>query len=181
MRAQPRAVTISAADVVVTGPEGYCIDKRSLTQHDEGSFVLLAGCESLSRGRRVPGQQEPMLLTVSVSGTPGVVGDAGLLKDFFRSEAGREALSRDGDADTVEILEMFSRDKAFILHARDTSSGLGEGLRADYWRAFAEVNDHIVTASAMAFGDTPVSDDAALSTLRQFVSRIREATAARTQ
>ncbi len=176
-RSQPRAVMVTDADVVVAGPKGYCIDRRSLTEHDDGSFVLLASCHSLARGRRVQNQPEPLLLTASVSGVPGAVGEASLLKRFFGSDTGRQALSRDGRADTVEVLQMFRRGEAFVLHARDTSSGLGEGLREDYWRAFIEVNDHIVTASAIAFRDAAVSDDDALDVLGRFLDQIRSASA----
>ena len=180
-RAQPRSVTVTDANVVVAGPRGYCVDRRSLTRHNDGSFVLLASCESLARGRRVQNLPEPMLLTASVSGVPGAVGEEALLKRFFASDEGRAALSRDGQATTVEILDMFGRDDAFILHARDTSSGLSEGLRADYWRAFTVVNEHIVTASAMAFRDEPVSDEQTLDVLDRFLERIRVASQTRVQ
>ncbi|GGE52721.1 hypothetical protein [Actibacterium pelagium] len=177
-RSLPRAVSVTDANVVVTGPSGYCIDQRSVTEQDQGSFVLLASCDSLARGRRVQNQSEPLLLTASVSGVPGVVGDASVLKQFFTSEQGRQALSRDGRASTVEVLHMFRRDEAFILHARDTSSGLGDGLSEDYWRAFIEVKNHIVTASAIPFQSAPVSDDEALSVLSAFLKRIRGASGA---
>jgi hypothetical protein len=172
---------VTEANVVVTGPAGYCIDRRSVSERDQGSFVLLASCDSLARGRRAQNQSEPLLLTASVSGVPGVVGDTAVLKQFFASKSGRQALSRDGRESTVEVLQMFRRGDAFILHARDTSSGLGDGLRQDYWRAFVEVKDHIVTASAIPFQNEPVSDDEALSVLSSFLERIHSASGTSTQ
>jgi len=59
-----KAVALFQGDVVVAGPEGYCVDRGSVRQRAKGSFVLLASCESLSgkRGRNVP----PAVMTVSV-------------------------------------------------------------------------------------------------------------------
>ncbi len=59
-----KAVSLFQGDVVVAGPEGYCVDRDSVKQRAKGSFVLLASCESLSgkRGRNVP----PAVMTVSV-------------------------------------------------------------------------------------------------------------------
>lgn len=59
-----RTVSLYDGEVVVRGPDGYCIDRKSMRKSKSNGFVLLASCESLSgvRGHEV----EPVIMTLAV-------------------------------------------------------------------------------------------------------------------
>ncbi len=178
----PQRLSVAGGTVVVAGPEGYCIDRPASRDSDATAFVLLAGCAAVTRKPYAPRPRVPALLTASVTGDVpagrGLAGQAARMKGFFASAEGRAALARDGRAESVEIIEMFARDGAFFIHARDSSAGTGPGLGPEYWRAIFEVNGRMVTASVAAFANRPISDDAGQATLGLFVARIRAESAA---
>lgn len=180
-RKAPEAVRVAGESVVVAGPPGYCIDSAASGERAAGAFVLLGSCASLSRDASLPHPSEPGVLTVTVS--PGEIGPGTVspllseLEAFFRTDPGRAALSRDGRAASVAILETRIEDGALFLHARDASSPR-RGIAEDYWRALFGVNRRLVTLSVNGFSAAPLSDRAGLSTLDAFAARIRAANGA---
>jgi hypothetical protein len=181
-RNAPEKLSVARGAVVVAGPKGYCVDRPASRDAEATSFVLLAGCAALTRKSNAPRPRVPALLTASVTGEVpagiGLAGQAGRMKSFFASDEGRAALARDGRAESVEILQMFTRDGAFLLHVRDSSAEDDPALGPEYWRAIFEVNGRMVTASVAAFANRPMSDDAGQATLSLFVARIRAESAA---
>lgn len=63
---------IAGGDVVVAGPDGYCVDPTTLQSKAERGFAIIASCNILSNGRL--GDAVPAML---VSVTVGPRGDAG--------------------------------------------------------------------------------------------------------
>ncbi len=59
---------------------------------------------------------------------------------FFQSTAGRAALSRTGQAETVRILAASETGGAFLLHVAEANEG-------DYWRAVFGLSGRLVTLS----------------------------------
>lgn len=176
-RAAPQKVSVAGNTVVISGPYGFCVDDRAMRDSEDGAFVLMASCATITGGQDAPTPTAHVLLTASVAANPGPGGSAEdralVLAQYFSSEEGRAALARDGRAENVEIHQMFDRDDLFVLHASDRSAGLGAGLRNDYWRAIFDVNGRIVTASVVDFADAPVDDEMRLALLRDFAARIR--------
>ena len=182
-RNAPEKLSVAGGSVVVAGPKGYCVDRPAARDAEVASFVLLAGCAALTRNPNAPRPRVPALLTASVTGNvpagAGLTAQAARMKRFFASTDGRAALARDGRAESVEIIQMFTRDGAFLLHVRDRSAEGDSTLGPEYWRAIFEVSGRMVTASVAAFANRPMSDDAGQATLSLFVARIRaESTAA---
>jgi hypothetical protein len=181
VRAAPHQLRVAQGSVVISGPDGFCIDRSASRDDDEGAFVLLASCAALEGSPGAPRAPAPVLLTASVAPRPGSGGRpedrAALLSRYFSSDEGRAALARDGRAEHVAVDRMFARDGLFLIHARDRSAGLGPGLHDDYWRAIFEVNGRLVTASAVGIDKAPIGNDVVLSTLRQFADRIQDESA----
>ncbi len=179
-RRAPERLAVSGDAVIVAGPAGYCIDKGATRDGAETAFVLLASCAAITRNQSVPRPPVQALLTAFVTGRDGggdqVQDQARAFEAFFGSEAGRAALARNGQADSVRIIQMFQRDGAFFVHASDSSDGAGSRLKQDYWRAIFDVNGRTVSASVVAFKDHPISDDASLATLQEFSGTIRQET-----
>lgn len=175
----PPASMTAAGGVVVAGPRGYCIDRR-LTRTGEGnSFVVLGACSAFPFGTESP-PGRAAILTASVGGdvTSGAF-DPEVLEEFLRSDQGRATLSRVGQAGTVTIHEARQDPGALSLMIRDTAvTGDGPQVDPTYWRAVFLVRGHLVTATVMAFRDSPLSVDQGFFTLADFVGRIRAASVA---
>lgn len=66
-------VALAGGEVVVTGPQGYCIDPTTVRKRATRGFAMLAACQILSGGEK-GGWAEPVLMTVTV-GPRGASGD----------------------------------------------------------------------------------------------------------
>ncbi len=77
-RTRPRMPTplarigLAGGEVVVAGPEGYCIDPTTRQTSPERGFAVVASCSILSGGR-VGGDVRPMMLTVTVGARGGAL------------------------------------------------------------------------------------------------------------
>jgi len=170
------SLTVARGAVVVAGPRGYCIDRR-LTRTGEGeSFVVMGACSAFPFGTDNPvGQAAVLTATVGGEVTTGAF-DPDVVEGFLRSAQGRATLSRSGRAETVDIRQVRQDPAVLSLMIRDTTA-VGEGPPVDptYWRAIFLVRGHLVTATVMAFHDSPLSMDQGFFTLADFVNRIRAA------
>ncbi len=179
-RRAPASLLVAGGQVVVAGPDGYCVDKRATRKNPGSTFVLVASCAALSRRSNAAYPDTNALLTASISdrlaGGAPIHTQQKQLKDFFESDLGRAALAQDGDQTNVEIVQMFVRDDAFIIHARDQSKTQLAGLNQEYWRAVFDLNGKSVAASVVSIKGYPISDDAGLNTLLEFTNSIRSAT-----
>jgi len=162
-RMAPQSVTV-ADHVVVTAPDGYCVDARATRK----AFVLLASCASVTRKANAPQPFAPALLTVTVTpqgdGEPPIARQTASLKRFFGSDAGRAALARDGQAGSVDVIETTTRNGAFIIHLRDRSKNTAPGLSDQEWRAIFTVNGQMVAASVAGLAERSITSDAGLAT-----------------
>lgn len=124
-----RKVSLYEGDVVVGGPDGYCIDRRSIRRNKSGGFVLLASCESLSgvRGHEV----EPILMTVSV--LPDEAGDTRPgVAEIAASMAPHQVLAqREGKTLT-------------LVHFAGGGDGRLPGGDARHWRGASVLNGHLL-------------------------------------
>jgi hypothetical protein len=171
-----KTLSVAGHDVVIQGPPGFCIDESATESGYDTAFVLLGDCGVLAPSLQAPRPERRALLTASVSGaTEGSAGVADSLISmdrFFRSETGRAALSRSSDAASVQILETFQSEGMFFLRASDTSQNDLPGLGSEYWRAYFDIDDRIVSVSVMSFNDAPLSPDDGLDTATDFAGAI---------
>lgn len=133
---QTRAISVLGGAMTVAAPSGYCVDKASTRQQDDGAVVLIGRCNGRS------GSPPAVIsVTMGVAGSAGVMADGGTaLSAFFGSTAGRAALSRTGDAASVKILQAAKLDGAFALRIAEKDVG-------DYWRAVLGLSGRLVTVS----------------------------------
>lgn len=177
----PQSIRVADGKVAISGPEGYCIDETGSSLRDTGAFVLLGSCRAISRNPDDPHPGHPMVLTASVAPGNGAADVAALerLATFFASDAGRTALSRSQDADTVTLDQISHGDGALFLQVTDTSpNGLG-AVDDTYWRGLFQVNAHMVTVTATGFAGRPNSDQAGLRAVKSLSERILAANPAR--
>lgn len=177
----PAEIAVTSDLIVVTGPEGYCVDPTATRNSDDTGFVLLGNCAAIANSGRAGQPAVPAVLTAAVSARS----DGGRLADsmadldtFFRSEEGLRLISRTGDAATVTVLDTAVEGDVFFLHATDASAGAVDGVQSDYWRAYLDVGDRIATLSVLALEDRALSRDDSLFTLRAFVDAVQAANVA---
>lgn len=173
----PDSVTVAQGDVVIAGPQGYCIDKASSRLRGGAPFVLLASCSSVTGSAEAEQPGSPGLLTASVDRRMEAPPSAEALRAFLQSQAGQASLARDGNPDSVEILETNILKSALLVRIRDTSGGT-PGLSQTYWRGLLVLNDRLITVTAAAFEARPIASDTLKGKLVAFIARIRGETPA---
>lgn len=124
-----RSVTLYDGEVVVRGPDGYCIDRRSLRDRASQSFVMLASCESLSgvRGKEV----EPVIMTLTV--LPDRAGAS-------RPSANEIAASLPG----TQVLKAVEGDDLSLVHFASGGDQALAGKDPRHWRGAMSVNGHLI-------------------------------------
>ncbi|MEM8959803.1 MAG: hypothetical protein AAGC86_18565 [Pseudomonadota bacterium] len=162
--------------VTIKGPPGYCIDATSTRDRSDGVFVMLGDCARLySSGTESP--EISAVLTALVSGPSDQEQrpSPAQLERFFRSEAGRAALSLDGDAATVAIDQTRVAGDALLFLMRDASDARPEGLSDRSWRAVLTLRNRLVSLAVTAHLEEPLEDRDARRLLEQFVTSMRDA------
>lgn len=181
-RAAPQIIAVAGGSVVIGGPRGYCIDRAGSQPGGDTAFVLLGSCASIARNPTAPAPDFPGVLTASVTagGEAEPAGDAALrqLETYLAGPQGRALLARDGQAQSVDILETRREGGAVFVYLRDRSSNATPGLADTYWRGLFLLNWRLITVSAFGVTRRPLSTDTGLATTRAFVARIRRETEA---
>ena len=161
-----RMVELYDGEVVVRGPAGYCIDRKTLRRQSNAGFVLLASCESLSgvRGSEV----EPVVMTVSV-----LPDTAGLPRpspeDVARSLRGAEVLKAHEVGEVAMV--QFATGGAGILKEGDPR----------HWRGAMTLNGHLLGFALYARRGSDLAGDEGREMLSELARRIRSATPPRAQ
>ena len=177
LKPAPSRMAVSGGAVVIGGPQGYCVDSGASRDGQDAAFVLLGSCASISGSFNALRPKKPGVLTASVaSGQTDAETFAASFPSmarFLGSPAGRAALSRDGRAQSVTILQIASAGGVMYIHAQDRADAPGQDVDPDYWRALMAVNGRIVTLSVLALRDMPLTPEAKRSLLEGFVARVR--------
>lgn len=159
-----RKVAMYDGEVVVRGPAGYCIDKRTLRRSRNGGFALLASCESLSglRGHGV----EPLVMTMSVlPDAPGAT----------RPTASEIAATMT----PAQVIAAHETTDATLVHfASGGDDGL-EGGDARHWRGGMLVNGHLILLALYAREGSPMAGKDGRALLTDLARSVRRATPAR--
>ncbi len=152
-----KAVALFQGNVVVSGPEGYCVDRGSVKQRAQGSFVLLASCESLSgkRGRNVP----PAVMTVSV-----------LPRSDGASLPKPAELAR--GQTPVEVVE---RDDLSLVYLPAGGNVSVPGGDPKHWRGGMVLNGHTVGLAVYGFAGSATSGAAGRQLITGLAARLRRA------
>lgn len=168
-------VTVTQNRVKIAGPEGYCVDPTGTNDGTTSAFVLLGNCAAIPGSRRDAEPANPAILTALVGDNPGdaVATRLAEMDSYLRSDVGRTALSRSGDAGSVEVLDSFAQDDVLFMRARDTSTASDPAMSADYWRAFFDARGALVTLSVVGVKSSPLPPQTGLQTLQAFTALVR--------
>ncbi|WP_143710430.1 cation transport ATPase [Tabrizicola sp. TH137] len=161
-----RSVALLDGALIAAAPAGYCLAPGAGRRSGDGAVVLMGRCSAASTA-------EPAVLTLSVgpAGSAGAMtaGGAGLAA-YFTSAEGRAALSREGRAGDVVVLEAVGSGEAFLLHVRDRAVG-------DYWRAVTGIRGRLVTVSASRPDGEALAEGKGRALVEAAVAALRRANA----
>ncbi|MBY5972620.1 hypothetical protein KUV28_09695 [Ferrimonas balearica] len=150
----------AAGDVVIRGPEDYCIEGRSLKTRARGGFALLARCDILSGGE----MGDPValaLLTATV--TP------------YEGAELPPARQLAADFAEMDVLEVMDRDGVRLLHLGKGGNARVPAADPRQWRATFLLNGYAVSLAAYGPKDSSVAGAAGRPILLAMARAIRAA------
>lgn len=139
---------------VVAGADGWCVDETTLRSGSDTSVVVLGSCAALARNPKAPRPDVPGIVTVSVETQPGASPTVDDLTAFFGTETGRTVLAEDGQADSVEVLEVRVEEDVLYIRSRDSSAATG--ANSQNWRAVFMLAGRFVSVSLFGRADRPI-------------------------
>lgn len=157
----------------VAGADGWCIDESTSRSGGYTSVVVLGSCAALAKDADQPRPVIPGVFTISVESEAGSVPDSETLEKFFVSEAGRATLARNGDADSVAILDTRLEEGLLYLHASDESAG--PGTSKEIWRALFGLGGRFVAVSFYSRLEDEIGVEDGLAMLAAQVQELRAA------
>lgn len=174
----PRGVALMNGAVKLAGPAGYCVDMQAAEGGESSVFVLLASCAALNGTGPAPKQVAVLTASVVVGAPTSVPLEDRFpeMAGFFRSREGRAALSRAGDAGSVQVHTVTAVDDVMFLRITDAAASAGgQPVEPGYWRAIFALKGRIVTLSVLGLRDGPLEADDQRELLDSFVRAVRKA------
>lgn len=147
---------LARGKIVVSGPDGYCIDARTLRNSASGGFAAIASCNILSGGTQGP-FVEPVLVTVTVS----------------RADNGAPALEDLAAALQTELLQ--TRELSAIDAGQMATGGQSAfaGSAARHWRGAFVLDRHLIGIALYAPEGSPLLGAQGAAFLNTVSSRLR--------
>ena len=172
----PERIKVANGAVIMAGPAGYCIDTSASRDGKQGAFVLFGSCASLSDSPKGKRPQIPAILMATVasrdSNSTPFRATFRAMANFLSSPAGRAALSRNGRAESVKIMQIIAAGDVLYIHASDKAPAKGQNVEAEYWRALISVKDKLITLTVLGLKDHPLASEVKHDLLREFAAKI---------
>jgi hypothetical protein len=147
---------LAGGQVVVSGPQGYCIDASTLRSSARGGFAAIASCNILTGGNAGV-IVEPVLMTVAVS---PATGPAPSLTDL---------------ASALQTTLLENRELSAVAAGQMATGGATafEGADPRHWRGTFLIGDKLVGLALYAPVDSPLVGMQGAAFLNTVSSRIR--------
>ncbi|MEM7753713.1 MAG: hypothetical protein AAF230_09880 [Pseudomonadota bacterium] len=158
---------------VVAGADGWCIDDATSLPGGATTVVVLGSCAAISGDGLQARPDVPGVLTISVEAEGGGLPDSETLANFFASDAGRATLARNGEAESVAILDSVREEGLLYLHASDES--VLPGASNEIWRALFGLDGRFVAVSFYSRLEDGIDAEDGLATLAAQVEQLRQA------
>lgn len=156
-------MSLFGGSVIVTGPEGFCVDPRA--SQPRSGFVIFANCGVLG-GETTVSSGAVITLTVGNAGTALVAGNEDALGTLLRSSA--ESLLGAGGA----VQEIESRAGVVEALVEATPPAALGALEPTHWRGFVDLRGRLVTIAVYGIEAAPLSVDRGKTLLNQTVVRL---------
>lgn len=168
-------MVLEKSGLALAGPPGYCVDRSSVRERDEGIFALLGSCASVSGRANQPKPHSPGLISISLgpalSLQESVTGE--MLASFVKSDRGSAAIAADRPVSHFRTLETRQQGAVSFVFVEDGTIHPDSGLEKTHWRAVFFVGDRIATSSIYSYANAPMSKAAGLAALSAFSQRMK--------
>ena len=171
----PAPVARLASGIVVTGPQGYCVDPE-ISRPARG-FAFLAACAALDPASEVAAPGALALITVQ-SGAPRsatVRGSETAFRDFLRTEEGTALLGAGDIGGPVALLSSDVSENTVAVYTRNRAPGAIAGTQAESWRLFTDLGDRVVTVTVRGIAEAPLSRTGSRDLLETTLRALRAA------
>ncbi len=148
---------LSAGDVALVAPQGYCIDRRAL----RAAFALLGRCDALGQPEATASLGRP-LGAITVSLTP------------FDPEAPLPSAAENAAALELSAVSSATERSDYLLF-RATGPVPTEGFAAQHWRAVTRVRGHLVGLAFYAPAEAGGVGPEERAVLRDLIALIQKA------
>jgi hypothetical protein len=154
----------------IAAPPGFCLAEGAVARQRGSDFAAFAPC--------TPGSAAMAVLSATV-GAPGSAQpiEARTMAAFVSSPAGRSALSRARNAQSVTVHEVLAVDDAILIRLTDRARPPAAIAPGESWRAITSVDGRLLTLSASPGQGSTLSRDAGRALIGRFVTAMRAANA----
>ncbi len=156
-----RQLSLAEGDVVISTPQGFCIDPESIQKKRGGGFALMASCAALT-GKSDGVVVDPALLTVSVSPRKKGLSQPDAHKLASMIEPGK-------------TLQRINGDGLTLIHVQDSQHMIAGKSDERHWRGVMVINEHLVGVAAYGPENSKVVGADGKVLVVQLAEAIREA------
>lgn len=159
--------------VTAVGPEGFCVVPDA--SRARSGFAAITACNAITGEGALPFSMGLITVQAGRDGTASVAGPGTVFSDFLRSEAGAAVLAVSGNAADVTVDRVFASDGAVIAVFADNAAPPLPGTDPIQWRAFTDINGHLVTLNLRSLTASPLAPAQGEALLRRAVRAIQAA------
>lgn len=168
-RAAPSRIELPDG-MIVAGANGWCIDPTVSRTKGDTAVIVLGSCAAIGQDALAPRPDVPGVVTVSVEQGSATAPSPAELEDFFVSDQGRAALARDGQPESIDILQSRTSEDRFVIQTEDSSALPGASPLT--WRALFGLGGRFVSVSLYGAQDQPIEPEDGLATLEAQVDEL---------
>lgn len=158
--AGPSRVFRTADGIELNAPRRYCVDPRQSRTGADGSFVLMAACETLGVGMALQPAVDG-ILTITVASPQESVDFRGQEEQLITTLRAQQ----EADGETMVSVWEASNGR-ILLTTRQTG-----GLSALSWRGFVLLNGRMATLSLKSYEDVPLTNEQGVEFLSTAMTR----------
>jgi len=158
-----REALLAGGDVILRGPDGYCIDPETVESRPRRSFAIMASCHILSGGDE-GAPRRPALMTVTLGPVR-----------LTSSRPGAQALA---DEAGVPLVAGFEQEGITLALLGQGGDAVLDGGDTRYWRAAFTVKARIMGVALYAPEGSPLTRDDGARLLQALRAQVTERNAA---
>lgn len=164
------SLALLGGDLTALGPDNYCVDAQS--SRPSAGFAILAPCRTISGSG--PSVLVPAVIVVQAdaAGSASVGGSEPAFAAFLESDAGAALLSASGNPEDIGPRRTRVSDGAVQAYFEDRGAAPVPGTQSAEWRAFIDLNGHLVTVGLRGLETNPLSRDAGTALLGEAIEAL---------
>lgn len=136
----------------------------------------MVSCAALGVAEPAPDVLGVATIQVGPAGSGTIIQEEIAMRDFLITPAGAALLSHRGNSQDIKILSAQAFDRKVMVHFTDGGPPPVAGLQNEEWRAFTEIDGHLVTIGVRGLAAAPLQDGPGAALLSLIMAGVRPAT-----